>query len=159
MAFALFPMIILVFFLGVRMQAADTAQAVPGAGMAGYSVSLARVRAQQLATFSAACMQAAGIQPGVISPSITVTMPSGAVVPTGAVCMTTANGSGRNVFAYMPDGAGLASAAYTSTYNNYEWWRVGSTLGAAVNVATAAASPVPTQIPKGSLVSWVQIGS
>jgi S-adenosylmethionine synthetase len=70
MAFLMLPIITVLFFLGVGVQAWQLAQAVPGAGVPGRMEAAANVSAQQALVFGAACVATASATPGLISASI-----------------------------------------------------------------------------------------
>lgn len=157
MGFALLPLFLLVFWMGLSNQQFGLAQAVPGAGLAGQMQSIARVRGQQAAVYGQACEYAASSAPGLISASIAVTLPSGVAAPAGAFCMTTANGSGRNIYAVIPlSTPGSSSQANALTQYNAAWWRV-TQGGLGSSMTSGVTQPLPATIPAPSLVDWTQI--
>ena len=157
MSFAFFPLAILLLFIGFNAQMYDNAQAISGAGEQGYMQTLARVRAQQLSAFAMACQAQAVSQPGVISSGLAVSMPLGANIPAGAVCLTTAAATGgRNVYAWMPAVGGMAAAAYDISQYNASWYNVTAS-GVAANMVTGQTSAIPASITSPAVVNWTQV--
>jgi len=159
MGYLLLPIAMVLFYLGLASQAGQLAGSVPGAGQAGRLDAISVVRAQQAEVFGAACIDQASAIPGLISAGISPVLPSGVAVPTNAVCMTTSAPAGaRNVYAFLPSAPGAAGAVAVDSDLNGSWYRV-QTLGIAVNLASGQASAVPTSIPAGSLLQWIQTSS
>lgn len=158
MAFAILPFAAIMLLFGLGMQASQLADGVPGAGLAGQMETRSVVSSQQAAMFGAACQNAAIAQPGVVSPSIPVTLPAGVLLPTAAICMTTPNGSGRNVYAYLPAAPGAAGRLLADSLGSGNWFAV-RTAGLAVNLSAGTSLPVPATIPVGSLLNWIQTSS
>lgn len=159
MAFLILPMITALFWLGLTAQSWQLADAVPGAGPAGRMVMQAQVSAQQAQMFATACISVATSNPGEVSPNIAVPLPLGVTLPTGAVCMTTAGtGNSRNVYGYVPVVPGAMGRVLTDSQYNPMWYSV-RTSGQAVNLATGQAVVVPTSIPVGVVLAWVQTSS
>ena len=156
MAFLMLPIITVLFFLGVGVQAWQLAQAVSGAGVPGRMEAAANVSAQQALVFGAACVATARATPGLISASISPALPAGVSTPAGAVCMAAARaGGGRDIYGYMPVAPGAAGFLIQNTQGNVAWFRV-SRQGTAVNMVTGVTYAVPTMIPVGALIDWVQ---
>lgn len=158
MAFALLPLAAILLLVGLTTQIAQIGNSVPGAGMAGQMDAVARVSAQQAEMFGTACSATASAQPGMISASLPVTLPPGVQLPKGAVCMTTAAGSGRNVFAFLPSVAGEADTVMDDMSQSSTWFSV-SNRGLATNLASGQLVAVPLSIPVGSILDWVQTSS
>lgn len=159
MAFLILPIVAVLFYFGIAMQGWQISQAVPGAGPAGRADTLAQVSAQQAEMFGAACANTAIAATGVVASSMIVVLPPGATLPTGAVCMTTPGvGEGRNVYGYLPAVAGAAGRLLADTQNNAVWYRAQSA-GIAINLSTGQTAAVPTSIPVGALVEWIQTSS
>lgn len=159
MAFAVLPLMVVVFWLSLSVTGWQQAQAVPGAGPAGMLEARAIVAAQRAEMFGTSCVSAALAAPGAISQSLPVTLPPGVVLPTGAVCMTTSGpGNGRNVYALLPAQPGAFGRVRSDTQNNVAWFRVVSA-GSASNLATGEVAAVPATIPVGYLLNWVQTSS
>lgn len=157
MGFAILPLVAVLFFIGVEAQTGQLAVAVAGAGVQGRMGNMAMIYAQEAEVFDTACQSAALAAPGVISSSIAVTLPTGVLVPNGAVCMTTSAGGGtRNVLAYTPAVPGEAGQVIADTQYSATWYQV-QTVGQAVNVTSGLASAVPQTIPARSLLSWLQV--
>jgi len=157
MGFAILPLIAVLFFVGIEAQTGQLALSVAGAGVQGRMGNLAAIYAQEAEVFATACQNAAFATPGLISSSITVTLPAGVLVPSGAVCMTTSAGGGtRNVFAYTPAVPGEAGQVVSDTQYSAAWYQV-RTAGQAVNVVSSLTSAVPATIPTRSLLSWLQV--
>ncbi len=91
-------------------------------------------------------------------PKHLVTLPSGVVLPAGAVCLTTAAGAGRNVYGYLPAVPGAAGQLLNDSQGNAMWFRVQSA-GIALNLMTGRTASVPASIPVGSLLTWIQTSS
>jgi hypothetical protein len=156
MAFLVFPIITVLFFLGVGAQAWQLAQTVPGAGVSGHMDTVAAVSAQQAQAFGAACVATASATPGLVSLNITPALPAGVSMPTGAVCMAAARtGGGRDIYGYVPVAPGAAGLLIQNTQGNAAWFRVKSQ-GAAVNLVTGVTYAIPAMIPVGALIDWVQ---
>ena len=156
MGFVMLPIVAVLFWLGITAQALQLSQAVPGAGVSGHMESLAGVTAQQAQVFGAACSATAGATPGLVGQSIVPSLPSGVVLPAGAVCMATArSGGGRDIIGYMPVQAGAAGEIIANSEGNLAWYRVQSQ-GSAINLVTGLATAVPAAIPVGALLHWVQ---
>jgi hypothetical protein len=158
MAFAILPFAAIMLLFGLGIQATQLADSVPGAGLAGQMETRSLVSSQQAAMFGTACVNAAIAQTGVISPSIAVTLPAGVLLPASAVCMTTPNGSGRNVYAYLPAAPGAAGRLIADSLGSGNWFAVRTT-GVAVNLSAGNSMPVPATIPVGSLLNWTQTSS
>lgn len=157
MGFAILPLIVLLFFIGIEAQTGQLALAVSGAGLAGRMSNMAAVDAQQAEVFDTACESAALASPGLISASIVVVPPPGVLIPAGAVCMTNSAGGGvRNVYSYTPAVPGEAGQLSADTQQSAVWYQV-KTQGQAVSVDTGLASAVPATIPAHSLLSWMQV--
>lgn len=157
MGFAILPMVVALFFAGVATQAGQLAASVDGSGDVGLMESHAVITAQQAEVFGSACVDAAIATPGLVSSSISASLPAGVSVPGGAVCMATAAaGGGRNVYAYLPAAPGAAGKIVSDTQTNVAWSRV-SAQGQAVNLVTGTVGAVPASIPVGSLLDWVQV--
>lgn len=155
MGFMLLPLAFFLIIFGVSLGFQGEANRVPGAGIAGQATYRAGVIAQQAQTFASACDSAAVTASGTISNSLTITMPSGAVVPTKAVCATVANpGGGRVVYAYMPAVPGATAQIMANTGYDASWYRV-NTSGTAMSLAAAPSLTIPTTIPTGSLLESV----
>lgn len=158
MGFALLPFAAILLMLGLAMQGAQLADTVPGAGLAGRSATLALVSAQQAEMFATSCASTAGVQTGVVSASLAVALPVGVALPRGAVCMTVANGSGRDIYAYLPSVAGEAGQIVIDTMGSGSWFQIRSG-GIASNLITGENAAVPLSIPVGSILDWVQTSS
>ena len=158
MGYFIFPMAVVLFFAGVAAQFGQMALAVPGAGQAGRTAAIATESARQLEVFATACINAALASPGMVAANLNVTLPAGVNAPVGAVCTTTAAGTGRNVYAYAPGVGGQPGRILTDTQGSYSWLVVRGS-GQAVALATGAAVVVPATIPVGALVDWVQTSS
>lgn len=159
MAFLILPFVVVLFMFGLTAQESQLVQASPGAGSAGRMDVLAQLSAAQVEAFGTACINAATATPGVVSDSITVTLPAGVLPPTGAICMTTANtGGGRNVYGYMPVPPGTAGRVLHDTQGSAIWFQV-LTTGKATSLVTGEVSAVPDSIPAQSLLAWVQTTS
>lgn len=155
MAFLMLPIITVLFFLGVGIQAWQLAQAVPGAGVPGRMDAAAIVSAQQAQVFGAACVATASATPGLIG-TVTPVLPAGVLTPTGAVCMAAARaGGGRDIYGYIPVTPGAPGLLIQNTQGNAAWFRVQSQ-GVAINLMTGVTYTVPTVIPAGVLIDWVQ---
>lgn len=149
------PLVIVVFGLGLSMVNWQVGQQAPGAGMAGSMEALAAAAAQQAEVFGAACLAAATGAPGLISSNLAVALPAGVGSPSGAACMTTSAGVGRNVYAYMAAVPGAAGQILQDSQGNAQWFRVQSA-GIAANLMTGRTGAVPASIPVGSLLTWAQ---
>lgn len=159
MGFMLLPIFVAVFWIGMSAQSFGLSQSASGAGVPGQMKSAALVRGQQAAAYGQACVSAALALPGVISANLPVVMPAGVVMPTGAFCMTTPQGAGRNIYAVLPLGTpGMAAQTYGLTQYNAAWWRV-LQAGVGTNMSTGGAQSFPASIPSPSLVDWVQSAS
>jgi hypothetical protein len=159
MGYLLLPIAMVLFYVGLSSQAGQLTGSLPGAGQAGRMDVVSVVRAQQAETFGASCIEQASATAGLISANIAPVLPSGVVVPTKAVCMTTAATAGaRNIFAFVPSVPGAAGAVAADTNMNDSWFQV-QTLGTAINLVSGQASTVPTSIPAGSLLQWIQTSS
>lgn len=159
MAFAVLPLMVVVFWLSLSVIGWQQAQAVPGAGPAGMLEARAIVTAQRAEMFGTSCVAAALAAPGALSQSLPVTLPPGVVLPAGAVCMTTAApGNGRNVYALLPAQPGAFGRVRSDTQSNIAWFRVVSA-GSAFNLATGEMTAVPSTIPVGYLLNWVLTSS
>ncbi|MBB6592752.1 hypothetical protein LBW62_08165 [Ralstonia solanacearum] len=158
MAFAILPFAAIMLLFGLGMQASQLADSVPGAGLAGQMETRSLVSSQQAAMFGTACLNAAIAQPGAVSPSIAVTLPAGVLLPLAAVCMTMSNGSGRNVYAYLPAAPGAAGRLLADSLGSGNWFAVRAA-GVAVNLSVGNTMPVPATIPVGSLLNWTQTSS
>ena len=158
MAFALLPLAAVMLLFGLGIQAFQLADSVPGAGPAGQMETRSVVSSQQAAMFGTACVSTALAQRGAISPNMTVTLPAGVLLPAGAVCMTTANGSGRNVYGYLPAAPGAAGKLLADAQGGNNWFVIRAA-GVAVSLAGGNTMSVPTTIPVSSLLNWVQTSS
>ncbi|SAL05231.1 hypothetical protein AWB78_07374 [Caballeronia calidae] len=159
MGFVILPLVAVLFWFGLTMQASQLANAVPGAGPAGRMESLAAVSAQQAEMFGSACASTALASPGVVTTGMTVILPTGVALPGGAVCMTISYiGNGRNVYGYLPVSPGAIGIVLSDTQDNAVWYRVQSA-GVAVNLATGETASIPSTIPVGDLVDWIQTSS
>lgn len=158
MGFMILPMAVALFCIGLTMQFTQTAQAVPGStSWPSHVDAIATITAQQSELFASACLTAALTSPGLVSQQMTVVMPAGTLAPASAVCATaTAPGGGRYVYAYSPMPSGMGANVLSDTYNNPSWYRV-STAGQAANLVTGLVSAVPTSIPVGDIVQWLQV--
>ncbi|WP_206956341.1 hypothetical protein [Trinickia acidisoli] len=157
MAFLVLPVMVVLFYLGMAMEFNQWAQAVPGAGKPGQMVNVATVSAQQAEVFGAACLDTATATAGMISSSITVTLPTGVTTPANAVCMTTSAGGGtRNVYAYAPAVSGEAGQVMTDSDSSAAWFLVPRS-GRAVGIVSGQPSAIPATIPAGSLLAWFQV--
>lgn len=149
------PIVMVLLYLGLQAQANQMNGTMPGQGWSGRAGILAQIQATQLELFTTACQNVAAANPGLISASIGVALPSGFLAPTGAVCATTAAApSGRNVYAYAPAVPGEAGNIRTDTLQSVAWFRVTSP-GQAVNLVTAQSFAVPASIPTGAVVAWI----
>lgn len=158
MGFLLIPIMVVLFFVGLGMQMEQLAQAVTGAGRAGQMANVAMVASQRMQTYGAACLDEATKNPGMISQNLPLTTsPAGAVMPQGAVCMTTpAGGGARNVYAFAASKPGEAAQLMTDTQGSEAWYQVPA-VGQAVMVATGQAAAIPATVPVGDMLEWVQI--
>lgn len=157
MGFLVLPIMVVLFFIGLGMQMDQLAQAVDGSGRVGRMTNTATVAAQRMQTYAASCLDAATASPGLISPSLTVLLPSGVLAPQGATCMTTAAGAGtRYVYSYAVSLPGEAAQLMTDTHWSSVWYLV-QAQGQAVNLFTSTVSAVPAAIPVGTVLDWVQI--
>ncbi|WP_321935269.1 hypothetical protein [Paraburkholderia sp. J8-2] len=155
MGFLILPMAMVAIFLGLGMQAMGFANAVPGAGPVGMSQQLAQTRAQQAEMLENACFEAALTSPGTISSNLTVVVPSGVVLPTGAMCVTSSAGGGsRNVYSVVPGAPGAAAAIEHDTGHSAAWYEVTAS-GIATNLADGTSIAVPATFAKGSIVASI----
>ena len=72
--------------------------------------------------------------------------------------MTVANGTGRDIYAYVPSVAGEAGQIVSDTMSSNSWFQVRSG-GIATNLVTGETATVPLSIPVGSILDWVQTSS
>lgn len=159
MGYLILPIVTVLFCLGIVAQSWQLSQAAPGAGVAGRMESVAAVTSQQAQAYGAACVSTADATPGVVGASLIPMLPSGVVAPTGAVCMAVANpGGGRDVYGYVPVSSGAGAALLGSTQGSLAWFRVRSQ-GTAINISTGIAYGMPSTIPVGALVHWVQLNT
>ncbi|TDF64880.1 hypothetical protein [Cupriavidus sp. L7L] len=159
MGYLFLPIATVLFSLGIVAQSWQLSQAAPGAGVAGRMEVVATVTAQQAQAYGAACISTADATPGLVSASLVPLLPSGMVAPTGAGCMAVANpGGGRDVYGYVRGSSGAGAALLGSTQGSLAWFRVRSQ-GTAINLSTGNAYSVPSTIPAGALVHWVQLNT
>jgi hypothetical protein len=159
MAFLILPFVVVFFFMGLSAQAWQLSQSVQGAGIAGQMDTRATVTAQQAEMFASACISNAIASSGLISTSIVVTLPIGVNLPNNALCMTTpASGGGRNVYGYMLVAPGAIGQIQADSSEGVTWYRV-SSAGVASNLATGEIVAVPSTIPIGNVVEWIQTTS
>jgi hypothetical protein len=144
------------FFAGLISQMTVWAESVGGGGWSGAVQSAAAQRALAAEVFAAACVEAAQEDSGAVSSSITVTLPTGVILPTNAVCMTTEASSGRNVYAYVPSVPGAAAQIVSNTQSDLSWYAV-RTAGTATSLVTGSTASVSSSIPKAYLLNWVLV--
>ncbi|QBY56344.1 hypothetical protein [Cupriavidus oxalaticus] len=159
MGYLILPIATVLFSLGIVAQSWQLSQAAPGAGIPGRMENVATVTAQQAQAYGAACVSTADSTPGLVGASLIPALPSGMVAPTGAGCMAVANpGGGRDVYGYVRVSSGAGAALLGSTQGSLAWFRVRSQ-GTAINISTGTAYSVPSTIPVGALVHWVQLNT
>lgn len=156
--FALFPMVVLTLFLAWTVGTQQLADALPGAGPAAQLDIAAHITAQQAEVFTSAFVSSAIASPGLVSASLVVQLPPGVSVPKNALCMTTANGAGRNIYGYLPTVPGMVGQIISDTQGNAMYYRVTS-IGVGSNLVTNAVIALPTAIPVGNVVMWSQASS
>ncbi|MBF6989380.1 hypothetical protein [Cupriavidus sp. IK-TO18] len=159
MGYLILPIATVLFSLGLVAQSWQLSQAAPGAGVPGRMESVATITAQQAQAYGAACVSTADTTPGLVGASLVPALPSGMVTPTGAGCMAVANpGGGRDVYGYVRVASGAGAELLGSTQGSLAWFRVRSQ-GTAINLSTGIAYSVPSTIPVGALVHWVQLNT
>lgn len=158
MGYLAVPFMAVIFCLGMTWQSMQSSQNLGGSGTVGRMASLASVTASEAESFAAACMSSAAGIPGLITSTLTVTMPTGVLAPAHANCMTEANGSGRFVYAYMPSAPGAAGQVMTDTGLDASWYIVAAA-GQATNLATGQTATIPSTIPTGSILAWLETSS
>ena len=159
MGYLILPIATVLFSLGIVAQSWQLSQAAPGAGVPGHMESVAMVTAQQAQAYGAACVSTAEATQGLVGASLIASLPSGIVAPSGAGCMAVAKpGGGRDVYGYVRVASGAGAALLGSTQGSLAWFRVRSQ-GTAINLSTGIAYSVPTTIPVGALVHWVQLNT
>ncbi|WP_429500847.1 hypothetical protein ACQUFY_26375 (plasmid) [Robbsia andropogonis] len=160
MGFAIYPVFVICFILGLIAQMTQQADAVPGAGIPGAMENRAQQRAKAAEVYAAACVEAAFAVAGEVSSAISVTayLPAGTKAPSNSGCLTTSASSGRNVYAYVPTVAGVAGLIRKDTDEDLSWYRV-STSGIGINLVTGSSAAISTSIPTGTVVKWVVANS
>lgn len=152
MGYSMFPIAILMAFLGWTAQARVGSQTVPGSGLVGSMEAQAAVGAQKAEAFATSCLNAVTASPGVTSPHFPVTMPSAVQIPQGAVCNVAAGpGPQRTFYAYLPVPPGAVGIVLSDTLGSADWYRVSSP-GSATNLTTGGTLAVPAAISVGALV-------
>lgn len=151
------------FLVGIGAQFALQAGSAPGAGPAGIAEARALVAAGSVQRFSSGCIAAATSSPGLVASSLTVSgaLPGGGSValPAGASCMTTTTpAGGRYVYAFATFQPGMAHHLMNDTYQSATWFRVLSS-GQAQRISDGATVAVPSSIPAGSVLNWVQLAA
>lgn len=155
MGFLMLPMAVVAISFGLLMQAIGLANAVPGAGPVGIAQQLAQTRAQQAEMFEGVCFNTALDSPGTVSNSLPLILPSGVVMPSGAMCMTTnAGGGSRYVYSVVPGAAGAGGAIEQNTGRSAAWYEVTAS-GVATNLVDGSVLTVPATFAKGSLVASI----
>ncbi|MBN3761073.1 hypothetical protein [Burkholderia sp. Ac-20365] len=157
MGFAIFPIVVVMFFAGITMQLMQSANGVVGASVAEHIQNKAIVSALEAEAFSTSCLNAALSSPGMVSANITVVLPNGVPTPPNAVCMSTsAPGGGRNVYSYLPAVPGEFGRIGADSGMSELWLR-GLGQGQAASIASGQSVTVPTNIPTGTVIQQVLV--
>lgn len=155
MAFGMIGLFVVLFFSGLVVQSAQVISAGP-AGVVAAMESIALVRGQYAQVFASACIDAASAAPGLISSDIAVVLPQGVNRLPFSNCMTAPGDvGGRKILASSPGAGGAMTQIVSASGNGATWYRVTS-IGVATNVISGEQSVVPSTIPAGSLLDWIQ---
>ncbi|TWG87972.1 hypothetical protein L602_001500001050 [Cupriavidus gilardii J11] len=121
--------------------------------------TVAIVTAQQAQAYGAACVATVGATPGLVSQSVAPVLPAGMLPPVDAGCMAVVNSSGgRDVYGYMRVAPGASASLLGTSQGSRAWFRIESQ-GSAINIATGVAHTVPSSLPVGALVHWIQLNT
>jgi hypothetical protein len=154
MGFALLPMVAFLFYFGLQMMGLQAANSVPGAGAVGQMQTKQLVSAQQAEMWGEACYSSASAQPGVVSSTVQVTLPTGVNAPANGGCTTTSIGTGgRNIFGYIQVAPGAVGQVQGDSNQDLIWYRV-TQQGSAISLVSGEAVAVPNQIAVGDLVDY-----
>lgn len=153
MGWMLAPVAAFLFYFGLTMTQAQQATSKQGAGDIGVMDQRANFSAKEAEVFAYACYTSAASQSGLISSNVAVTMPAGVIRPASANCMTTANGSGRNVFGYIAVNPCAIPVVLADAHGSSTWFKV-TAQGVAQNLERGETAAVSGQIPVGDLVNY-----
>ncbi|WP_321959252.1 hypothetical protein [Burkholderia cenocepacia] len=158
MGYALFPLVVLMFFGGLIAQSQGLALSVVGAGSVGFAETRANVTAERVIAFADACMETAVTNPGLTGDAIAARLPIGAVAPAGAACKIDAvAGGGRVVYASAPLVPGAVSRIRELSEGSDTWFAISNATGVATSITSGDPHPIPTSLPSGNLLFQAQI--
>lgn len=156
MGYVLLPIVMLMAFAGLTSQATQWANTVPGAGITGQLAQRAMERATQAEVFAGACLTAAQQQPGMVADPMAVTLPAGISPIVGSRCTTVRDGTGRLIYAGVPNVPGAAATLEEMLKGSALWYRV-SNAGQAVAIVSGQTISVPASFVLGTLLYQVRI--
>ena len=155
---ATLAIVLVAMTIGLGIEMRTVAGNEPGMASTDVIAERAGVLAGEYEVFAAACTSAAAAAPGATSSNLPVVLPPGVAMPAGATCITSSNGSGRDVFAVVPDMPGVATRLIGDGFGAV-WWDVKG--AQVVNMASGAPQAIPgavaAAVASGGNFQWITV--